>query len=179
MSSFTFIPRDAGFFSVFNFLIGTLARNIKIYPYFNQSAFLKFNGGKNQHFCYWTDSEDCWLDYFEPIKFSETDDAYRTGLYKTFPVDMGFNASEEFRVPTNTQSLFRSQSFINWRTSIHEIYSKYITFNKNILDTANNFWQQNTSTSNVIGVHYRHPSHFIESGKIYLHSYFQQIDAIL
>lgn len=180
MINTTFIPRDAGFFSVFNFYVGTLYKGVRSYPYFNKQVFLNINNGNNQHFCYWTDSENCWFDYFQPVKFNDDDVIHLTNEYKTFPIDVGFNAPEEFRIPEKTKNLILSPDFIEWRKRIHEVYSKYVKFHPNILHIVDTFWSYNINdSSNVIGIHYRHPSHFVESGKIYLDSYFNQVDQIL
>jgi hypothetical protein len=179
MINTTFIPRDAGFFSVFNFLIGTLKQGIHAYPYFNKEMFLKLHGS-NKHFAYWTDSENCWFDYFEPLKFSDNDYIHYTNEYKNFTRDCGMSAPEEFKVPSETKQLISSDHFQEWRKETNETYAKYIKFNQEIISIVDGFWNNNINPDNhVIGIHYRHPSHFIESGKISLDSYFSVVDKIL
>ena len=79
--------------------------------------------------------------------------------------------------------LFRSQGdetkFSEWRIKSHSLYTKHIKFKQEIIDQIDNIWTANAIKHNVIGIHYRHPSHFVESGKIYLESYFEQIDLLL
>lgn len=176
-----FVPRDAGFFSVFNFYIGCLSLGVRAYPYFNKQALLSMNGNKNEHFCYWTQNDNCWFDYFEPVKFFDNDDAHLTDTYKSFMKHRGEIAPTEFRIPRDTHSLIKdTERFNRWRHDIHSFYSQYIKYNSEILDKVNNFWNTNINNSyKTIGVHYRHPSHFIESGKVYLEQYFDKIDIIL
>jgi len=177
----TFIPRDAGFFSVFNFYIGCLTLGIRAYPYFNKKALLKLNGNINEHFCYWTTNENCWFDYFEPVKFFEDDTCHLTDEYKNFIPHRGEVAPDEFRIPKNTQALINDkEKFKEWRRHTHQFYAQHIKYHQSITNRVEQFWQNNfTNVSNIVGVHYRHPSHFIESGKVYLEQYFDKIDSIL
>lgn len=175
-----FVPRDAGFFSVFNFLIGCLTMGLRVYPYFNKQEFLRMNNNINEHFCYWTESENCWFDYFEPIEFMANDKTHLTDEYKKFQKHRGESGPTEFRIPKDTHALIQDQTrFKEWRKNTHSFYKKYIKIKPEILDIVNRFWNSNMSSSKIIGVHYRHPSHFIESGKIYLEQYFEKIDKIL
>jgi hypothetical protein len=176
-----FIPRDAGFFSVFNFLVGCLTMGTRIYPYFNKEQFLSMNNGVNEHFCYWTNSENCWFDYFEPLKFFDDDNCHLTDEYKTFNKHRGEVAPVEFRIPKDTHNLINDiDRFKKWRQDTHKFYTKHIKYKPEILDKVNIFWNSALEKdTKVIGVHYRHPSHFIESGKVYLEQYFEKIDEIL
>ena len=56
-----------------------------------------------------------------------------------------------------------------------QTYSKYIKFVDSIEISSNKTLVHDTD---YIGVHYRHPSHFAESGRVYLQQYFDQIDQI-
>jgi hypothetical protein len=177
----TFVPRDAGFFSVFNFFIGSLHSGMKTYPFLNKEALLKTNNNINQHFCYWTDQDNCWFDYFEPIKFNENDENHTSDIYKSFSMHKGESSPKEFRIPKDTHLLMKNQNFFNmWRKNVNSTYTKYIKFNQEIIDSVNYFWDTNfIKDLPIIGIHYRHPSHFIESGKIFLEQYFEKIDNIL
>lgn len=178
-----FIPRDAGFFSVFNFYIGSLSSGSKIYPYFNKDIFLKVNNNTNKHFAYWTDKDNCWFDYFDPIKFYDDDDTHMSPkTLMSLAITKGENnlAPRVFTHPEMTRALINDQeSFNKWRKYINSFYIKYIKFNPEIIKQADSFWNNNTLTDETIGVHYRHPSHSVESGKIYLKQYFDEIDKIL
>jgi len=176
-----FVPRDAGFFSVFNFYIGCLSSGMRAYPYFNKDIFLKINNNKNEHFCYWTENENCWFDYFQPVSFFTNDNNHIDGKYKMFPKHKGELAPTEFRIPKDTHALIQDkQRFSEWRKYIHNFYSKYIRYTDEILNKVDSFFDNNFKNSkSIIGVHYRHPSHFIESGKVYLEQYFDKIDTIL
>lgn len=176
----TFVPRDAGFFSVFNFYIGCLTLGIRTYPLFSKEELLKFNNNTNEHFCYWTQNENCWFDYFEPIKFFNNDTCHTNDTYKSFNKNCGENAPVEFRIPKDTKNLIQNKErFKKWRYNTHYFYKEYIKYHPKILDKVDNIWKNQINKSSVIGIHYRHPSHFIESGKIYLEDYFKEIDKIL
>lgn len=176
-----FVPRDAGFFSVFNFYMGCLSLGIRAYPYFNKQALLHLNGGKNEHFCYWTQNDNCWFDYFEPVKFFDNDASHTTEEYKTFLKHKGEIAPVEFRIPKDTYALIcDKERFSQWRKDIHSFYSQYIKYDSSIIDKVNSFWSSNINDKHkTIGIHYRHPSHFIESGKVYLDQYYSKIDEVL
>lgn len=181
--NFCLLPRDAGFFSVFNFYIGSLCSDpeIRSYPYFNKKAFLDYHHGENKHFAYWTENENSWFDFFKPVKFDDNDINHITGKYKTFPVHIGLEASEEFKVPAVTKQLFKDPIYFDkWRQKVHITYTKYIEIHDDIIERVNNHWHDNyTQEDIIIGVHYRHPSHFVESGQILLKDYFKAVDDIL
>lgn len=173
-----FIPRDAGFFSVFNFLIGSINTGKYIYPYFNRDIFLKVNN-INQHFAYWTDSKNCWFDYFEPIQYHENDTIHTIdNEFYNFKLTVGEIASLEFKDPKTTYGLMKNKFFFElWRKKIHALYDRYIKFKPEITNLANDYFINNLS-NNTIAVHYRHPVHTCESGKIYFQQYFDIIDKI-
>lgn len=178
MNKKVFIPRDAGFFSVFNFLIGCLHNGDMVYPYFNKKTFLKIRR-QNDHFKYWTDSENCWFDFFDPIKFNENDNTHYEGNFGSYMFTGGEEAPKEFRIPEETKKLINDKErFESWRKEINSTYNKFIKINSNIDFQVNDFINCN-SLNNSIGVHYRHPSHFIESGKVYLKQYFDEINKII
>ena len=176
-----FVPRDAGFFSVFNFLIGCLTKGMRVYPYFNKQSLLQMNGNINEHFCYWTENDNCWFDYFEPMTFYNGDTTHLDGSYIKLPKHRGEIAPVEFRIPKDTKALIQNkEKFAEWRKYVNGFYKQYIKYNSEILKSIDEFWNSNFSESQmVIGVHYRHPSHFIESGKIYLQDYFREIDKLI
>lgn len=177
----SFVPRDAGFFSVFNFYIGTLTQDIQSYPLWNKDELLKRHR-ENKHFAYWTDSYNCWFDYFEPIRFSSDDNNHTSENYLKFERYSGENAPDEFRIPSVTKELLTTnpENFKLWRIKTNSYFQQFIKFKKEILQETDKIWHDNfKNIANVIGVHYRHPSHFIESGKVYLEDYFNHIDKIL
>ena len=176
-----FLPRDAGFFSVFNFLIGTMSRGIRTYPYFNKEFFLQ-NRGSNQHFCYWTNNDNCWLDFFEPIKYYEQDTEHVDKAFLKYKLSSGEEAPEEFKTPSVFKNMLKNNTneFTQWRNSINGIYNHYIKFKPEILEKNQVLCDKLFSNSDyVIGVHYRHPSHSVESGCIFLEQYYKEIDQIL
>jgi hypothetical protein len=178
-----FIPRDAGFFSVFNFYVGSLTRGSRIYPLFNKEAFMKLHK-QNAHFSYWTDKFNCWFDYFEPVSFYDNDNTHSSidsiTKIRGLEITVGEIAPKEFTHPASSEALLNDrENFSKWRHYVHGIYSRYIKFDQAIMNDANSFWTENIGTNKAIGVHYRHPSHSCESGNIYLKQYFEEIDNIL
>jgi hypothetical protein len=179
--SAAFVPRDAGFFSVFNFYIGSLSQGLKCYPLWNKNELLNIHR-ENKHFAYWTENFNCWFDYFEPVSFFPGDNTHTNNEYLNLPRYCGEHGPDEFRLPAVTKDLLKGdkERFKQWRKDIHNIYKTFVKFNPEILNQVDEIWVKVFSNShNNIGVHYRHPSHFIESGKIYLEDYFSQIDSIL
>ena len=176
-----FLPRDAGFFSVFNFLIGTMGRGIRAYPYFNKELFLK-NRGTNKQFCYWTDKENSWFDFFEPISYYEKDTEHTDKNFLSYSISSGEDAPEEFKTPRVFKKLLQSDNKLSqsWRQNTHNVYDQYIKFQPHILKTSTDiFTDMFERDSFVIGLHYRHPSHSVESGEIFIQQYYNVIDNIL
>lgn len=176
-----FLPRDAGFFSVFNFLIGTLSTGVRAYPYFNREFFLK-NRNENKHFCYWTNSPNSWLDYFEPIKFYDNDNEHINNTFLLYSLSYGEEAPEEFKTPRVFKNLLVNEKikFEEWRNEIHNVYNQYIKFHPTILKSSNDHFNSMFHKNDyIIGVHYRHPSHSVECGEVFLQNYYDEIDKIL
>lgn len=175
-----FIPRDAGFFSVFNFLIGSIEQQLHAYPLFNKKIFEHYNHQPPKHFCYWGSNNNSWFDYFGPISYYDDDDTHISKKIYELPIINGSHiASEEFTHPAAIKKLFLDYDrFNSWRHRIHEIYQQYIHLNQNITTIADNIFY-NIGDTPTIGIHYRHPSHSIESGCLYLKDYFQKIDSLL
>ena len=180
-----FIPRDAGFFSVFNFLMGLLYMGTKAYPYYNKQVFMMRNG-VNKHFCYWTDKENAWMDYFMPLddeheditKSMYKDDARRVKIVS------GEDAPCEFRSPFFIKMLMTNRDLWSlWRHRVHDVYNKHIRVTDKIQERVDRFWKANVDSSGhkhyVIGVHFRHPSHYVEGGKIFFADYFRKIEQII
>jgi hypothetical protein len=176
-----FVPRDAGFFSVFNFYVGCLTQGARSYPLWNKQELLNMHG-TNNHFAYWTENFNCWFDYFEPIQFFDNDTTHVTDEYLKLPRYSGEQGPEEFRLPNKTKELLKGdkEKFQEWRNNVHKFFKTFIKFKPEIVDTVDEIWYDHFRDSqNIIGIHYRHPSHFIESGKVYLENYFDKIDSIL
>jgi hypothetical protein len=182
-----FIPRDAGFFSVFNFYIGMLTMCGRVYPYWNFKQFVRTNGDKPAHFCYFNeDNDNCWFDYFAKVKFFEGDNNHKTyytsGAQSKFGITQGCEAPEEFRIPSVTKALLNNVdgSFDKWRKETHKIFTKYIQLSPQLDNIVNEISDDLFKPGvKMIGVHYRHPSHCCEQGIILLRDYFNQIDKIL
>ena len=175
-----FVPRDAGFFSVFNFLIGTIATGSRVYPYYNKQMFNTKNEF-NKHFCYFSkEQENAWFEYFEPLTFYKGDTEHESQIFLSYNTTYGHFAGKEFRSHLEIPALFFSDKFAAWRHNIHRIFTKYIKVQRPILECVNDFWTTTfKNRPDVIGVHYRHPSHFVESGKLFIRDYRKAIDAIL
>jgi hypothetical protein len=181
--SVAFVPRDAGFFSVFNFYIGGLAQGSRMYPLWNKEELIKLHGS-NKHFAYWTENYNSWFDYFEPVKFFENDNTHLCDNYLALPRYSGEHGPPEFRIPAQTKELLKGDKevFNRWRENTHTYYRRFIKLCPEISENIESIWNsltKNINNQNIIGVHYRHPSHFVESGKIYLENYFNEIDNIL
>lgn len=176
-----FIPRDAGFFSVFNFLVGSITTGNRTYPYFNKDKFLEHRN-TNQHFCYWTKNDNSWFDFFEPITYYHDDNTHITKKFLQYQISCGDEAPQEFKSPSEIKKLLQNNpnEFKEWRKRINIIYKEYIQFKPEILEKIdrifNNLFDNSAYT---IGIHYRHPSHSVESGPIFLKEYFDQIDKII
>lgn len=175
-----FIPRDAGFFSVFNFYIGSLTKGGRVYPYYNKLAFQSMNK-ENRHFCYWSDNDNSWFDYFEPVEFYHGDIEHESGTFTNYSVTQGELASTEFMFPNAYRNLMLDKErFAPWRIYVNNIFKKYIKIKADIVNEVNTYWNNTFQRfGNVIGVHYRHPSHYVESGEIYLRDYFKVVDGLL
>ena len=176
-----FVPRDAGFFSVFNFYVGCLTQGGRPYPLWNKQELLNMHR-TNDHFAYWTENFNCWFDYFEPVEFFANDTTHISQEYLKLPRYSGEQGPEEFRIPDKTKQLLKGdkETFKQWRINVHKFFKTFVKFKPEIVDSVNEIWDDNFGDSqNIIGIHYRHPSHFIESGKIYLEDYFSKIDTIL
>ena len=194
-SSYLFIPRDAGFLSVFNFYIGSLyTSNMHIYPYLNKDALLHFNNiTKICHYSYFDENyNNIWFKFFDPVVFYENDtthqltnrleqiDIKKLNLKYTQAIDSNINAGDEFRIPNKTRELFMgdNNNFKQWRYNVNSIYKKYIRLNNNIILEIDNIFKKYENNT-IISVHYRHPSACCESGFIYLRNYFKEIDKLL
>lgn len=174
---YVFIPRDAGFFSVFNFFIGCVSNGCKVYPYFNQNAILKLDY-QIKHFCYLNNTIDnSWFDYFEPISYFSSDYIHQKGLFKNFHLTRGEFCSNEFKFPKASKELYQRNDFYQWRCKIHHIFTNYIKIKKSISEKSEQISKY--FVGEMIGVHFRHPSHSCEQGTIYLRNYFSEIDKII
>lgn len=176
-----FIPRDAGFFSVFNFLIGSIAGGNRIYPFFNKQQFLTHRK-TNDHFCYWTTNENAWFDFFEPISFYPNDIEHLNNRFINYEITGGEEASKEFKEPSELKSLLKGDKtrLDNWRLKMHNIYKHHIKPKEELIVHVDSIFNKMFgSAENIIGVHYRHPSHSVESGPIFLQQYFDIIDDII
>lgn len=176
---YMFIPRDAGFFSVFNFYMGLIAKGVRAYPYYNREWFMKQNK-ENRHFCYWTNADNAWFDYFEPMKFYYGDVEHKTKAFLNYEINNGSDGtSGTFRNHHTYDRMMRNTAaFKIWRHKVHQVFKHNINIRKSILETIDTFWQ-NIPTNNVIGVHYRHPSHYVESGHLFFKYYFDEVDKLL
>lgn len=179
-----FVPRDAGFFSVFNFFIGMLSTGAKIYPFWNTSAIKSINALDTiQHFCYVDASkENSWFEYFKPIVFDE-DDHIHTSLNMSniyeYAISKGDISPSEFLIPKKEH--FLKGDIGDWRQRIHECYCRYIRISDPVQNLAHMFVAEcfPDEDTPVIAVHYRHPSHCCEEGFIPVSKYFEKVDELL
>jgi mannosyltransferase OCH1-like enzyme len=227
---YIFINRDCGFFSCFNFLLGSLIEN-KVYPYINKKFFLQENNLRDnqiKHFSYFKNvnlesHDNIWFKYFEPIKYAYNDNFHKNidiFLYDFKKVDNYFEynnknivnilkqftrtlssddikelnndrkiyltdgcgkngicAPIEFRDPPLVKKLMKNKNYFQeWRNDTYKVYKKYIYLKSEI---QNIITQLNIFLSCDIAVHYRHPSHCVESGFVFFNDYFKIIDNLL
>lgn len=178
-----FVPRDAGFFSVFNFFIGMLTTGRRAYPYWNIKDILQLDGGKVQHFCYMDQTADnSWFTYFQPVRFFEGDDTHAIAHQLISTRSRGETAPEEFRLPHKLTELLQSPDFKAWRCRVHAVFRQHVDVIPSIharVDDICRSFRASSPSAKVIGVHYRHPSHCCEQGNILLADYFAKVDDIL
>lgn len=184
-----FIPRDAGFFSVFNFYIGMLTSRLnRVYPVWRISDFKQTHRvQKPIHFCYFSEvHENAWLEYFKPITFFPGDTTMTDNTMCSFPKTLGEEGPSEFRVPKQIAKLFGSPEFATWRKETHAIYKSYVHFSDNMKRYIESkkktlFHRYVKPVSKpLVGVHYRHPSHSCEEPRpLLLRNYFVEVDDIL
>lgn len=173
---YTFIPRDAGFFSVFNFFIGSISLGYRMYPYFNLNKLLEYYG-KLEHFTYLDNKENCWFDFFEPIQYY-TNDNKHINININNKISHGWEAPEEFRLHQKVTELITNSKFKEWRHNTNKVFEKYIKFNPIIINKINEITK--LFSNKMIAVHYRNPAHCCEeSGYKYFDDYFKKIDNIL
>lgn len=180
------IPRDCGFFSAFNFLVGEIVKEEHyIYPFWNYKVFSIVHNNKKDHFCYMDASiENNWFNYFEPIQYNIdtlpiSHEKININNITKYKATIGLNASEEFRIPRVVGELMSDTiKFNHWRKQTSEKFHKYIKLNKRLQLKLQTICKS-FDGHKVIGVHYRNPSHCAEQGKVYIKQYFDKIDAIL
>jgi hypothetical protein len=83
-------------------------------------------------------------------------------------------APSEFRIPSETTKLMKSDTFQAWRFGVHCFYAKYVKPRQYILAQVAKVCE--AFSEHMIAVHFRHPSHCCEQGAIYLQEYFDLID---
>lgn len=175
---YMFIPRDCGFFSAFNYMIGMLIQGYRIYPYLNLKKMIEKNKA-NDHFYYVTeDIDNSWFNYFEPIKFYDDDTTHTTNEFLLFNNTQGELSSDEFKYPHSTKALYKSDNFQQWRQHVNSYFNMYIRPSAQITKRISEINIDFTEGS-YIGVLVRHPAHAIETGQIYFEDYFKVIDEII
>lgn len=177
---YIFIPRDAGFFSVFNYLIGSITNGYRVYPYYNKSKCLEKNKFIN-HFSYLDDSiENSWFKYFEPIQYFADDNTHSTQSILLYNTTQGEYAPNEFKYPSETMKIFKHESFVKWRIEVNKYFVKYIKPLNVIRERVIELKKKFNGCKNVIGILYRHPAHNCENKRtILFQDYFDKIDDIL
>jgi hypothetical protein len=176
---YTFIPRDAGFFSVFNYLIGSIINGSRVYPYLNKHKLLEKNKVLN-HFSYLdTTVDNSWFNFFEPIKYYIDDDTHNSENIHLYHQTQGEYASSEFKYPYETINLYKSDNFNIWRYNVNNYYKQYIKPRSDILERSKNIINS-LSSPDIIGVLVRHPAHNCEQSKtILFEDYYNKIDELL
>jgi hypothetical protein len=182
----TCIPRDAGFFSVFNFYMAALATdpNRRVYPSWTLSDFARVNKTTSpKHFCYFSkEHNNAWLEYFKPVSFFPSDTTMTQPQSTNFAVTQGYDGPPEFRIPTVTAALFSRPTFGEWRQKTHQVFTKAVQLSDKlsaVVATKREALFKGRARP-FIGVHYRHPSHCCEEPRPLLFTdYFKTIDSLL
>ncbi len=172
-----FIPRDGGFFSNVNFLAGEMYLGRTVYPLFSYPEAIRCNESL-KHFAYLDlECENAWFEFFEPIEYQEGDGIHRdTKHLMRLPYTQGYKAPPEFRYPLVTRELYNRDDFSDWRWAVHNAVAKRIKPAAAILDNIDRMLAG--LPGHRIGVHVRHPAHFVEQGFVFFEDYFQLIDRI-
>ena len=182
MSKIISPPRDAGFFSVFNYFMGLLSTDAIVYPFWNAQYMKIINRISHlQHFCYLNPNiENSWFEYFQPIAYHD-DDHTHTEITTSIAQRMPFSQRTlyEFEIPRKEH--FLRSDIQEWRERVHTYFTKYIKFSDAVNQKVHEFVSNNFPTDGtpVIAVHYRHPSHSCEEGFVPISRYFNKIDELL
>jgi hypothetical protein len=177
---YIFIPRDAGFFSVFNYLMGSITNGYRVYPFFNKNKCLEKNKFI-KHFSYLDEATDnSWYHYFEPLTYHADDETHKSSAILLYNTTQGEDAPNEFKYPHETYKLFKHENFPVWRREVNKYYKKYIKPTSIILKRVDTIVSAFNNNPNVIAVLFRHPAHNCESTRtILFEDYFKKIDKIL
>lgn len=196
-----FIPRDTGFLSFLNWLMGSICLTKEpLYPFMNMELQKTINK-KLDHFCYNDKTVvNSWFLYFEPIvydfKTSQKIDRSHETLHikdvltciQNKQVTQGWDGAKEFlffHIADILRNHDRKQVFQQWRNRTHKVFSRYIRPKPYITNKVNQIVTELCLEANVptmesfIAVHHRNPSHVKEQGKIHFQEYFDKIDDIL
>lgn len=175
---FKFIPRDGGFFSSFNFLVGEMHQGRRLYPLYSSEEVRRLHGTV-RHFAYLDPAcPNAWFEFFEPLVY-EDGDTLHTCLAEVsaLPTSSGLRAAPEFRIPAASLALYRSADFPAWRRAVHAGVAGRIRPVAAIRAAVESLLAQMPGPR--IGVHVRHPSHLVEQGRIFFSDYFAIIDRLL
>lgn len=174
---YMFIPRDCGFFSAFNYMIGMMIQGYRIYPYFNSAKLLEKNKANN-HF-YYVDERisNSWIKYFKPIQFYDGDTTHTDETFLLFNNTQGELADDAFKYPHMTKQLYKSSKFQEWRENVNVYFNLYIQPSEEVQERINNMGID--FSQDFVGVLVRHPAHAVETGEIYFEDYYKVIDTLL
>jgi hypothetical protein len=174
---YMFIPRDSGFFSAFNYMMGMMIQGYRTYPYFNLPKLLEKNKANNHFYYVDKNIENSWFDYFKPVQFYDKDNTHVNNEFLLYNNSQGEQSEEEFKRPHVTKKLYKSPEFQEWRENVNIYFNLYIKPSDKVTQRIQDI---NVDFSeDFIGVLVRHPAHAIESGEIYYEDYFKVIDELL
>jgi hypothetical protein len=165
-----YIPRDGGFFSNFNFMVGACLTTHNIIPAWTRNLY-NLRNSSAIHFTYFSDDNDenIFLRYFD-YKISSPNPVKKIVDYATAPLEM--------REPSITSKLMKSDEFQSFRDKMHVCYKSFISPKEKIMHDVRQFIASYKDTP-LVGVHYRNPVHMVESGKVLFKDYFDYIDSIV
>jgi hypothetical protein len=175
------VPRDAGFFSVLNFVMAGVTTE-RVYPLWRKDLIMKVNGKSVlRHFVYLGNNSvpNAWLLFFEPVEFFDGDKTMMSQHFDVIEKEEMIVKEDyfprEFIFPLE-RNFMTSHSFAKWRIHMHKRYQCLIKPKSKFKQLSKQVFQH---PSFKIGVHVRSPLHFVETGPIYMKQYFNTIDAVL
>lgn len=174
---FTFIPHEGGLFSNFNFMVGEMYLGRIVYPLFSYKELSKRYGALQQFAYVDSRCDNSWFEFFQPIAYSAGDQTHLdTKRLFALPSTWGEPASPEFRLPAATMRLYAGSDFATWRLAVHGSIADKIRVTDEIGKTVDQMIGR--MRGRRVGIHVRHPAHFVEQGDVFFRDYFQAIDAI-
>src|SRR5262249_34297044 len=161
--------------SNFNFLIGEMYAGRIVYPLFAPDEIAGWEGPPRQFAYAASNCENSWFSFFKPLSYYDGDSTHAdTKLVKSLPATWGEFATPEFRFTAQVMRLFTRDDFSDWRHAVHRTVQSRIAVVDDIREAIDSMLGR--MGGRKIGVHVRHPSHFVEQGRVFFRDYFAAVD---